>query len=251
MISKLTEFYLPRFIYQSTITIKTQLSYLFVLGLCFSCSTHNDSETYVPQTYSILSLGDSYTKGQGVCDTCGYPVQLKDSLAASFNTQDTFNLKVIAETGWTTAHLITAITAETITNRYDLVTLLIGVNNQFQNRPFSVFEDEFPELITMATNLAQGNKDNVIVITIPDYANTGFGQGFGGPAITEEITLYNNYIEEYCSANDLNLIDAQDLIFDALTNPELIATDNLHPSTLAYSNLVTHLLPLATQVILD
>ena len=225
---------------------------IFILAfICLACETENGPGPYIPQSYSILSLGDSYTKGQSVCETCGYPVQLKDSLALRFNSQDTFELNVIAETGWNTTDLINNINNEDPSNDYDLVTLCIGVNNQFQNRPFSLFETQFPELVQRATTLASGDKENVIVITIPDYANTQFGQGFGGPNITEDITMYNAFITEYCIANDYNLIDAQNLIFTGLTNPELIAVDNLHPSELAYSNLVTQLLPLASEIIMD
>ena len=224
---------------------------VFATLLFLGCNTDDDAQPYTPKDYNILSLGDSYTKGQGVCDTCGYPVQLRDSLIPKFNAEDSFNLKVIAETGWNTSNLISAIETENLLNDYDIVTLLIGVNNQFQNRPFSLFEQEFPELVNMAIEFAKGNKENVIIISIPDYANTGFGQAFGGSIITEEITAYNAYIESYCAINNLNLIDAQNLIFAAQTSPELIASDNLHPSELAYSNLVNQLLPLANQILIN
>ena len=228
---------------------KILIALLAIIGL--ACESENDPGPYIPQSYSILSLGDSYTKGQGVCDTCGYPIQLKDSLVLQFNPQDTFDVNVIAETGWNTTDLINGINNENPNNNYDLVTLCIGVNNQFQNRPFSLFEEQFPELVNTATALAGGDQNNVIVLTIPDYANTGFGQGFGGPTITEEITMYNAFITEFCTENNYNVIDAQNLIFAGLTNPELIASDNLHPSELAYSNLVTQLLPLASQILMD
>jgi acyl-CoA thioesterase-1 len=224
---------------------------LLVVFSCFACKSDDNMEIIQPQNYNILSLGDSYTIGQSVCDTCGYPEQLRDSLATKFNIEDTFNLKVIAQTGWTTTNLITAINEEDLALDYDLVTLLIGVNNQFQGRPFETFEIEFNELVNSSIALAKGDKNRVVIINIIDYANTGFGQNFGGSVITEEITVYNAYIENYCNQNNLNLVDAQNLIFTGLTNPELIATDNLHPSELAYSNLVTQLLPLANEILIE
>lgn len=225
--------------------------YLLIIFIySFSCNS-DDNDSIIPKSFKILSLGDSYTKGQGVCDTCGYPVQLKDSLVTKFNVQDTFNLKVIAETGWNTSNLISAINEDNHSNDHDLVTLLIGVNNQFQNRPFTWFEEDFPELVNKATELAKGEKENVIIISIPDYANTGFGQVFGGSTITDELTIYNTYIENFCNENSYNLVDAQNLIFEGLTNPELIAPDNLHPSGFAYSQLVTQLLPLAYEILME
>ena len=82
----------------------------------------------------ILSLGDSYTIGESVCDTCSFPEQLKSSLVAEHTEQDEITLDVIARTGWTTTNLKNAIVSEDLSNDYDLVTLLIGVNNQFQGK---------------------------------------------------------------------------------------------------------------------
>lgn len=224
---------------------------IILVSASIACKSEDDSQPSPPQLYNILSLGDSYTIGQSVCETCRYPEQLRDSLIPKFNSQDTFNLKVIAQTGWTTTNLISAINVEDLTSDYDLVTLLIGVNNQFQGRPFETFEVEFNELVETSIAKAKGDKNNVIIINIIDYANTGFGQNFGGATITEELTEYNTYIQNYCNTNSLNLIDAQNLIYSGLTNPELIAADNLHPSELAYSNLVTQLLPLANEILME
>jgi len=224
---------------------------LLVIFNLLSCKSNDDTVPTQPQNYNILSLGDSYTVGQSVCETCGYPEQLKDSLATRFNIEDTFNLKVIAKTGWTTTNLIDAINEENLTFDYDLVTLLIGVNNQFQGGSFEIFEIEFNDLVNTSIALAKGNKNRVLIINIIDYANTGFGQAFGGPVITEELTAYNAYIQNYCNQNNLSLVDAQNLIFTAPTNPELIAPDDLHPSELAYSYLVTQLLPLANEILIE
>ncbi len=133
------------------------ISIVFTL---LACESDDDKQIISPQSYKILSLGDSYTIGQSVCDTCGYPEQLKDSLATKFNIEDTFNLKVIARTGWTTTNLINAINEENLAFDYDLVTLLIGVNNQFQGRPFETFEIEFNDLVNTSIALAKGDKNS-------------------------------------------------------------------------------------------
>ena len=195
----------------------------------------------------LLSLGDSYTIGQSVCDTCRFPEQLKDSLNRCFTKRRTF-LDVIAQTGWTTTNLLNAIEAANPPSDFDLVTLLIGVNNQYQNRPLALYAQEFPHLVNQAIGFANNDKNNVIVISIPDYAYTPFGQSFGNPVETSnEIDEYNALAENYCIANDITFLNITDITREGLENPELVASDGLHPSTLAYSLFVERLLPIALE----
>ncbi|MEM6719950.1 MAG: SGNH/GDSL hydrolase family protein [Bacteroidota bacterium] len=212
-------------------------------------TAESNDETVVPTSYQILSLGDSYTIGQSVCETCRFPEQLKDSLAKTFPV-DNFSVDVIAQTGWTTTNLLFAINNENPTNDYDLVTLLIGVNNQFQGRPFSLYENEFPTLVTKAITFAKGDVDNIIVVSIPDYAFTPFGQAFGNPDITSaEIDQYNSFANDYCTANLITFVNITDITREGLENTALVAADNLHPSELAYSLFVERLLPVAVDKI--
>jgi len=208
-----------------------------------SCSSDKDDTEVAPVFYKYLALGDSYTYGQSVCTECRFPEQLKDSMLQYLNPDDTFTIKLIAETGWTTTSLKAAIASEPITNDYDLVTLLIGVNNQYQNRPFYVYEQEFPELVETAISKAKGDKNNLIVVSIPDYAYTPFGQG--SIAISEGVYTYNEFAKNYCLANDITYVNITDITRMGLLQPELVASDGLHPSTIAYSKFVERILPLA------
>lgn len=236
--------------------------FVFLFTLFYSCGSKNDAITEniveenveiispevnnnpnTPKTFNILSLGDSYTIGESVCTTCRFPEQLKDKLVNEFNKNDTFNLNVIARTGWTTTNLINAIKNENLNTDYDLVTLLIGVNNQYQNISFSIYETEFPQLINSAISKAKGDKSNLIIISIPDYAFTPFGNGNSN--ISVAIDRYNNFAENYCTANNISYIYITDITRLGLINPELVATDGLHPSKLAYSRFVERILPLA------
>ncbi|EDP71200.1 hypothetical protein FBALC1_01912 [Flavobacteriales bacterium ALC-1] len=220
--------------------------FLICLFLVFACKSGDDAQNYSPKNYNILSLGDSYTIGQSVCDTCRYPEQLKDSLITFFPEQDIFDLNIIAQTGWKTTDLLNAIDGQNLPNTYDLVTLLIGVNNQYQNRPLSLYEQEFPELITKSIEFAKGDVNNVIVISIPDYAYTSFGQGFGfSPTTSEEIDQYNSFAENHCAVNGVTFVNITDITRQGLENPELVASDGLHPSELAYLKFVERLLPIA------
>ena len=195
--------------------------------------------------YNILALGDSYTIGQSVCFACRFPEQLKDSLKLKFDTNVSFGLKIIARTGWPTGSLINAIEADNTETTFDLVTLLIGVNNEFQNRPFSVYENEFPQLVNTAISKGKGDKNNVLVISIPDYAFTPFGKG--NPEISERIDSYNYFAEKYCIDNNITYVNITDITRMGLDNPALVASDGLHPSELAYSKFVERLLPLAIE----
>ena len=195
-------------------------------------------------TYKLLSLGDSYTIGQSVCSSCRFPAQLRDSLG-SVLINDEFQLRIVAQTGWTTTNLLNALEDETIQNDYDLVTLLIGVNNQFQGKPFELYETEFPELVSQAIGYASNNASKLIVVSIPDYAYTPFGQG--NPNISEGIDQYNAFAQNYCLSNGITFINITDITRLGLEQPELVASDGLHPSTIAYSLFVERLLPPALQ----
>lgn len=201
------------------------------------------------QTFSYLALGDSYTIGQSVCETCKFPEQLKKSLS-NLNPNNNYPLKLTAQTGWTTANLISAVYLQNTRSDYDLVTLLIGVNNQYQNKPFSVYEKEFPELVTKAIACAKGDKGNVIVLSIPDYAYTPFGQGSGNQLrISIEIDRYNAFAKKYCTDNTIEFTNITDITRQGLTNTNLVAQDGLHPSELAYSLFVERILPKAAAAI--
>ncbi len=232
----------------------------FSLLFIVSCSTESPiPETTptpvitAPQTqgkfYNYLAIGDSYTIGQSVCETCRFPAQLSKSLG-NLNSNNTYSLKIIAQTGWTTTNLISAINTQNPTSNYDLVTLLIGVNNQYQNKPFSLYEKEFPELVNKAIALAKGDKTNVIVVSIPDYAYTPFGQASGNQTtISTAIDQYNTFAKKYCDDNTILFINITDITRQGLTNKNLVAQDGLHPSELAYSLFVERILPKATTIL--
>ena len=241
--------------------MKKIIIYIIILSV-YSCDIFRDADDmgiFPPINYKILSLGDSYTIGQSVCDECNFPVQLKDSLQ-TFLYNDTINVEIIAVTGWTTTALINSVnpvlendSPDNIFKDNDLVTLLIGVNNQFQNRPFELYETEFPELVNKAISLTKSQSSNdLIVISIPDYAYTPFGQSGPNPSNTsQEIDMYNNFAENFCLENNINFINITDITRLGLINSDLVASDNLHPSELAYKKFVERIFPVAVEKLLD
>ena len=238
--------------------------FTLTVGLAyFGCNTNTDSpagntdtentetteNTVSPENFKLIALGDSYTIGQNVCEDCRFPAQLRDSLQARYTELDTFNLEIIARTGWTTSNLKNAISNADPPNDFDLVTLLIGVNNQYQNKPFELYETEFVELVNTAISLVGGDTSKLIVVSIPDYAYTPFGQGSNALNISAELELYNNYAQNYCAENNLKYVYITDITQEGLINPALVASDNLHPSTLAYTKFVERILPLALDIL--
>jgi acyl-CoA thioesterase I len=196
-----------------------------------------------PKAIKYLALGDSYTVGQSVCSTCRFPEQLMSKLRLTY-PENSFSLKIIATTGWITTNLIQAITQDDTSADYDLVTLLIGVNNQYQNKDFAIYTKEFVDLVNKGIALGKGSKNNLVVVSIPDYAFTPFGVRNGNQnKISEEINNYNNFAQQYCNNNGIAYIDITPITRQGIKEPNLVATDDLHPSELAYSKFVELLFP--------
>lgn len=225
-----------------------KISCLLLFTLLVSCSANDTVQTSSSgKTIKYLALGDSYTIGQSVCETCRFPIQLQNELKNYLTSKDVFVTNVIAQTGWTTTNLKSAIASQNPTNDYDLVTLLIGVNNQYQNRPFSLYEQEFPELVNIAIDKAKGIKANVIVVSIPDYAYTPFGNG--NTTISTQIDAYNAFAENYCIQNNITFVNITDITRQGLVQPNLVASDGLHPSEIAYSKFVERIFPKAKVIL--
>ena len=211
------------------------------------------STTPINNSIKHLALGDSYTIGQSVCETCRFPEQLKSNLKAIYPQTD-FYLKIIATTGWTTSNLISTINTQNPDSNYDLVTLLIGVNNQFQRMDFSVYQKEFPELLTKAISLAKGDKKNVIVLSIPDYAYTPFAANYSEAnrtKISNELNQYNTFAENTCISKGVAFISITDITRQGLSNSSLVATDGLHPSELAYKMFIGRIFPQVKIILQD
>lgn len=217
------------------IYLKTAIFLLTLIPI--SCGVSKKNITSENTTYKYLALGDSYTIGESVCNDCNYPKQLTDSLNQV--SKEKTSLKIIAKTGWTTTDLLNAVVTENPSKDYNLVTLLIGVNNQYQSKPFSLYEKEFPKLLNMAIDFAKGNPENVVVLSIPDYAFTPFGSKSGkGEKITSELIRYNIFAEKIASEKGVRFENITPITRQGLENPALVASDGLHPSEVAYRKFV-------------
>lgn len=232
------------------------MKYLFIFLLILGCNSKVEKAsvpeinktTETPAKYSYLALGDSYTKGESVCNNCGFPSQLVDSLASKYNLKG--NLKSIAETGWTTTDLLSGIVDEQPASNYDLVTLLIGVNNQFQGKPFALYETEFPILVERAINFAQNDKNRVLVLSIPDYSFTPYGEGnTDSEKTSKELDAYNAFAQKISEEKGVQFFDVTTITRSGLKDKTLVASDGLHPSEKAYRLFVEEIIEKAKKIV--
>lgn len=183
-----------------------------------------------PLTY--LALGDSYTIGESVPSDQNFPNQLVQMLRKK--GVEAADPQIIAKTGWTTGELMNAMSQAQFLPSYDLVTLLIGVNNQYRGLPAEDYAAEFEKLLKSAIKLADGKPSNVIVVSIPDWGATPFAKGRDRGAITEQINDFNLRNSRISSKHNVKYVEITIGSREAFINSDLVASDKLHPSGLEY-----------------
>ena len=195
------------------------------LALLASCSSVTDELR--PKRY--LALGDSYTIGESVPEADRFPNQLARELGIPAP-------EIIAKTGWTTDELNAAIDAAHPQGPFDLVTLLIGVNNQYRGRDAEEYRREFAALLQRAIAFAGGDPSKVIVVSIPDWGVTPFAEGRDRKKIADEIDRYNYINQEEAMKARASYVSITGT--SRRGDPELIAPDGLHPSGKQYAEWV-------------
>ena len=181
--------------------------------------------------YSFIALGDSYTIGEGVNEDERWPNQFVD--VAYENGVDFDQPMIIAETGWKTYDLLNAINQTNFTKKYDYISLLIGVNNQFNSRPIDEFEEDLNKLMDEMKRIKK-NDGSIIIISIPDWGYTPFGESSDISDISEQINLFNNSLRKFATTNGLKYVDVTEISRRGINEPDLITNDNLHPSGIMY-----------------
>ena len=185
-----------------------------------------------PIPLTFLALGDSYTIGESVAEEERWPNQLAGAL--SKKGKNVSKPTIIATTGWRTDNLKEAILKANLKNEYDLVSLLIGVNNQYQGKPAEQYAIEFEELLKVAISLAKGKRKNVFVVSIPDYGFTPFGLP-KKEGISKQIDVFNEINKSIAEKYKVAYCNITDISRQGIANPSLVAADGLHPSGKMYS----------------
>ena len=197
----------------------------------------------------FLALGDSYTIGESVRESERWPVQLAAQLHEHGIAIDA--PRIVATTGWTTDELAAAMSDSTFEPPYALVTLLIGVNNQFRGRGLDEYRTQFSVLLARAIQLAGNDPSRVIVVAIPDWGVTPYGRGSGRNTtqIAHELDAFNAAARDIATTQHAHFVDIADVSRphgdqDAFDR-SLIAGDGLHPSAALYARWVERVLPVA------
>lgn len=210
---------------------------LLILGLFSSAVAQ---KIRIDQTVTMLALGDSYTIGASVPKSERWPHQFIDELRVLGISADYPDY--IATTGWTSRKLLQGLRTRLDTEkRYNLVSILIGVNNQYQGLDISMFETDLMEIIDLALEVTDQDTSRLFILSIPDYAYTPLG---GAQAsISKEIDSYNSLKKRIVSRYNIAFIDITPISRLGLGRPELVAADGLHPSGQQYKEWVEQIMP--------
>ncbi|MCZ2483153.1 SGNH/GDSL hydrolase family protein [Aquirufa nivalisilvae] len=214
---------------------------LFLIFLGFSCRKSIESELVLPKSIiaqkdsvaiSWLALGDSYTIGQGVNQSERFPSQALELLKVKLIQNK--RLTYIAKTGWTSADLLIAMGEQNLEG-HNFVSLLVGVNDQYQGIDTSTYRKNFTNILNRSIQLAGGDQRRVFVLSIPDYSLTPIGRQLDTLKIRREIDWFNVINKRIALQNKCFYLDITELGRTAKNYPNWVAQDGLHPSALAYS----------------
>ncbi len=195
----------------------------------------------------ILALGDSYTIGEGVAAADCWPLQLAGLLRE--RGVGVGHVNIIARTGWTTDELAAGIDAAHPPGPFDLVTLLIGVNDQYRGRPIEDYRLQLRGLVARAVTLAGGRPERVVMLSIPDWSVTPFAHARDRRRIAEEITEFNAVARREADASHLEFVDVTPTSRLARDRPELLVADGLHPAGAMYLEWAVLALPAALRAL--
>jgi len=213
--------------------------YIFYILFSLLIGVFSCQKKITPQSY--LALGDNYTVGESVLQNQSWPFQLTKVL--SEKNIKISSPRIIAKTGWNSSELKIGINNSSLDFPYDWVSLLIGVNDQYQGRNIEEFKEQFEVLLAEAISFSGNKKERVFAVSIPDWAVMPFAKELNREQISKEIDDFNQVIYEVCSFENIHFIDITSISRSVKDNPSFIAKDSLHPSGTQYSRWIKQMIP--------
>lgn len=198
---------------------------------------------------NYLALGDSYTIGESVPENERWSNQLAAMMQSSPQFTKSIEVTIIARTGWTTNELWQGIQAREISPPYDLVSLLIGVNNQYRGYDINEYREQFVFLLNKSVEYAGGDPNRVIVLSIPDWGVTPFASGRDREQIAQEIDEFNAVNRAETENAGAHYVDITPISREAANDSSLIAPDGLHPSGKMYAEWASFALPIVLKIL--
>jgi lysophospholipase L1-like esterase len=227
------------------------LLFIILLAGCSQNLVSTPGETNM-SVVRYLALGDSYTIGESVAAEDRWPDQLANLIEHSPQFEKSprkVEVTVIARTGWTTKELWEGMQERDIDPPYDLVTLLIGVNNQYRGYDIDKYREEFVFLLNKSIEYSGGDPTHVIVLSIPDWGITPFARGRDTTQIAREIDAFNTVNREEAQKANVQYVDITPVSRQALADSSLLAPDGLHPSGKMYAEWSKLVLPKALNIL--
>ena len=193
-------------------------------------------------TYTYLALGDSYTIGESLPLHKGFPYQTVCLLRkAGYQVAAP---EIIAKTGWTTDELEKNMKGFEFLPKYDFVTLLIGVNNQYRGRDIIEYKEQFESLLKKSIAFTGGKPEHVVVLSIPDYGVTPYAENKNPEKIAKEVDEYNTLNKAISIQYKVHYLDITASTRKVKETPGLVAGDGLHPSEKEYAKWAKKLVPI-------
>jgi lysophospholipase L1-like esterase len=225
---------------------------LIFMIMMLSCSSSETQNSITPDNMNpnnpkrtFLALGDSYTIGESVEEKDRWSMQLIDLLKTEFNFT---KHDIVARTGWTTSELTQAIEARKLTEEYDMVSLLIGVNNQYRGQSVETYRVEFRQLLNTSIKFAKNDTKRVLVLSIPDWGKSPFAKGQDAQKIASEIDAFNNVAKDECKKANIVFIDITE-ITRKNTDASMFAIDGLHYSGKMHRLWASETLKVASEIL--
>lgn len=226
---------------------KSHYCFFFTVGLCFiSCQPEDErpsvivndapSENAINKNINFIALGDSYTIGEGISLTDNWPNQLTFELRT--NHEYEINTDIVAETGYRVIDLTSALKNTNFDHPYSLVSIMIGVNDQFIGIPIERFRSDLVTLVQFIKAEPSFTNSKIFFVSIPDWGYTPFGTNYDLNAVSESIDDYNAVIRSISTQFNIEYIDITRISRRSKNDWSLVISDGLHPNEEMYSSWV-------------